>query len=80
MDKKINVLLALMQLVIGGAETHVVELAKELKRQGMNVIVASNGGVYVKELEEAGIKHYNVPLHNKKPQNMIIAKKLMIKK
>lgn len=75
MNKKINVLLALMQLVIGGAETHVVELAKELKRQGMNVIVASNGGVYVKELEEAGIKHYNVPLHNKKPQNMIIAKK-----
>ena len=31
----------------------------------MNVIVASNGGVYVKELEEAGIRHYSVPLHNK---------------
>ena len=79
MERKINVLLALMQLVIGGAETHVVELAKELKRQGMNVIVASNGGVYVKELEEAGIKHYDVPLHNKKPQNMYIAKKRLKK-
>jgi len=79
LERKINVLLALMQLVIGGAETHVVELAKELKRQGMNVIVASNGGVYVKELEEAGIKHYDVPLHNKKPQNMYIAKKRLKK-
>ena len=79
MNKKINVLLALMQLVIGGAETHVVELAKELKRRGMNVIVASNGGVYVKELEEAGIRHYSVPLHNKKPQNMILASKLLKK-
>lgn len=79
MDRKINVLLALMQLVIGGAETHVVELAKELKRRGINVIVASNGGVYVKELEDAGIKHYNVPLHNKKPQNMFVAQRLLKK-
>lgn len=75
MDRKINVLLALMQLVIGGAETHAVELAKELKRRGYNVIVASNGGVYVKELEAAGIKHYSVPLHNKKPRNMMTASK-----
>lgn len=66
-----NILLALMQLNIGGAETHVVELAKELKRKGFNVIVASNGGVYVKELEEDGIKHYAVPLQNKNPLNII---------
>ncbi len=70
-----NILLALMQLNIGGAETHVVELAKELKRRGFNVIVTSNGGVYVKELEEAGIKHYSVPLQNKNPFNMIRASK-----
>ena len=79
LKKNINVLLALMQLVIGGAETHVVELAKELKRRGYNVIVASNGGVYVKELEESGIKHYNVPLHNKMPQNLFIAKRRLKK-
>ncbi len=79
LKKNINILLALMQLVIGGAETHVVELAKELKRRGYNVIVASNGGVYVKELEEAGIKHYNVPLHNKKPQNLAISAKRLKK-
>ena len=68
-----------MQLDIGGAETHVVELAKELKRKGFNPIVTSNGGVYVKELEEAGIKHYCVPLQNKKPNNMIRSIKLLKK-
>lgn len=59
-----------MQLNIGGAETHVVELAKELKRRGYYVVVTSKGGVYVEELEKAGIKHYVVPLQNKNPINM----------
>ena len=72
-----NILLALMQLNIGGAETHVVELAKELKRRGFNVFVASNGGVYVKEIEEAGIKHFQVPLKNKNPFNMLRSAKLL---
>ncbi|NLY42911.1 MAG: glycosyltransferase family 4 protein [Clostridiaceae bacterium] len=66
-----NILIALMGLEIGGAETHVVELAKGLKKEGFNVIVASNGGVYEKELLESGIKHYSVPLHNKKPHNVL---------
>ena len=71
MEKGLNVLLSLMQLDIGGAETHVVELAKELKRKGINPVVTSKGGAYEKELEEAGIKHYCVPLQNKNPINMI---------
>ena len=77
MKKNANILLALMQLNIGGAETHVVELAKELKRKGFNVFVASNGGVYVKEIEDAGIKHFNVPLKDKNPLNMIRSAKLL---
>ncbi len=68
---KLNILLATMQLDIGGAETHIVELAKELKRRGHEVIVASNGGVYVRELKEDGIRHYKVPLQNKNPINVI---------
>ena len=36
-----RVLLSLMKLDIGGAETHVVELAKELKRRGHDVFVTS---------------------------------------
>ncbi len=73
MEKGTNILLSLQQLTIGGAETHVVELAKELKRRGYNVVVTSRGGVYEKELEAAGIKHYYVPLHTKNPLQAIKA-------
>ncbi len=66
-----NILMTLMGLDIGGAETHVAELSKELKRRGHNVIIASNGGVYEKELSDFGIKLYKVPLQNKKPNNLI---------
>lgn len=65
-----NILMALMQLDIGGAETHVVELSKELKRRGHNVVIASRGGVYLSELDAAGIKHYAVPLHDKNLKNV----------
>jgi glycosyltransferase involved in cell wall biosynthesis len=68
-----NVLITTMSLDIGGAETHIVELAKGLKREGFHVVVASNGGIFEKELEAHGIRHYKVPLHNKKPGNVIKA-------
>lgn len=68
---KKNILMLLMKLDIGGAETHVVELSKELKKRGYNVVIASNGGVYTKELEESDIRHYIVPLQNKHPKNVL---------
>ena len=74
-----NILMALMSLDIGGAETHVAELSKELKRRGHNITVASNGGVYVKELEDFGIKHYKVPLQNKHPKNILSSVSLLKK-
>ncbi len=77
MEKGVRVLLSLMQLDIGGAETHVLELAKELKRRGAEVFVTSNGGAYEHELTEFGIKHYKVPLQNKNPLNVIKAFKLL---
>ncbi len=59
-----TVLLALMQLDIGGAETHVVDLARHLTGLGYRVLVASNGGCYVEKLAGYGVPHYQVPLHN----------------
>ena len=72
-----NILMALMQLDIGGAETHVVELSKELKKRGHNIVIVSRGGVYAKELEKAGIKHFEAPLHSKTPKNMIKSRKIL---
>ena len=66
-----KVLIATMSLGIGGAETHIVELALELKRRGVDVIVASNGGVYVETLTGAGIRHFEVPMHRRQLPGMI---------
>ncbi len=65
-----KILMTLMGLEIGGAETHVIELCKELAARGVNLTVASNGGVYVAELEKAGIPHVRLPLHTKTPASM----------
>ncbi len=60
-----------MSLGIGGAETHIIELAFELKRRGYDVMIASNGGVYVPEIEEQGIRHFHVPMNKRTVFNMI---------
>ncbi len=65
-----KILMATMGLEIGGAETHIVELAKELKKQGHDVAVISNGGVYVPEIAAAGIRHYDAPLHRRSAGDM----------
>jgi polysaccharide pyruvyl transferase CsaB len=57
--------MATMGLGIGGAETHIVELAAEMKRRGVDVIIASNGGVFVREIEEQGIRHFQVPMNRR---------------
>ncbi len=60
-----------MGLEIGGAETHVAELAIELSRRGHEICVASNGGVYEEEIKKNGIKHFKLPLHTKRPSSML---------
>ena len=72
-----KILMATMALDIGGAETHIVELTKELRREGHEVIVVSNGGVYVPEIEKAGIRHYEAPLHRRAAGEMMRARKIL---
>lgn len=74
-----KILMALMGLEIGGAETHVVELAKELNKRGHTVVIASNGGVYVEPLEQLGIRHFEIPMHRREPRTMLMALKMMEK-
>ena len=65
-----KILMVTMGLDIGGAETHVVELSKELKRRGWDVLIASSGGAYAEEIEKNGIKHITVPLNDRKLSHM----------
>ncbi len=66
-----------MGLNIGGAETHIVELSKELKRRGYEVIVASNGGIYVEEIEKYGIRHVKIPMNSRKLSTMYHSVRLL---
>jgi glycosyltransferase involved in cell wall biosynthesis len=68
-----KVLLAAMSLDYGGAETHVIDLATELKKLGYSVSVASQGGRLVSRLEEAGIPHYLTSLHSRSPWKIMAA-------
>lgn len=60
-----------MGLEIGGAETHIVELSRELTRRGHTVVVASAGGVYEDELKRCGVEHAYAPLNRKDPLSLV---------
>lgn len=69
--ERLTVLLALMALDAGGAETHAISLAQQLKKRGVHVIMASHGGKLTAELEKSGIEHFNLPLDRKSPSSLI---------
>ncbi len=72
-----KILMATMGLDIGGAETHILELAKELKARKNDVLIASNGGVYVSELESVGVRHIKAPMNVRSAGKMLTSWRLM---
>lgn len=76
---KRKILMVTMGLAIGGAETHIVELSRALAERGWDVIIASNGGVFVPAVEAAGIRHVSMPLHDRNPAHMAISYRLLKK-
>lgn len=74
-----KILMTLNGLDIGGAETHVAELALELHRRGYEVLLASNGGSYVSELEAAGLRHFQVPMNRRSLGAMCESRKRLIR-
>ncbi|MFC1710007.1 GT4 family glycosyltransferase PelF, partial [Candidatus Omnitrophota bacterium] len=60
-----RILLLSPALISGGVETGTIDLSKSLKDVGEEVVVVSCGGPLVKELEESGIKHIQLPIHKK---------------
>lgn len=74
-----NILLVTMEMQVGGAETHIYELARELKRRNHNVIVMSAGGKYAQLLEKENILHIIAPLKDKKLTNMLTSYKIIKK-
>lgn len=60
-----NIVILTMGLDIGGAETHIVELAGELRRQGHTVTIFSSGGAFTEQLDALDVKHITAPMNNK---------------
>lgn len=55
-----KVLLAIDSMNIGGTETHVLTLAKELIRTGIAVVILSNGGPLYNDFNKLGCAIYNM--------------------
>lgn len=68
-----KILMVTMSMNIGGAETHILELCRELKKRGCEITLASFGGVYADELEACGIECVKLPLNTKRPSAVLAA-------
>ena len=63
-----NILMLSMSMGAGGAETHVLTLARALVRAGHSVTVASAGGMLTAGLAEGGVAHVTLPLASRSPR------------
>lgn len=62
-----KILQILPSLQMGGVERGTIEIARALKAAGIPNAVASQGGAMVRELEELGVPHFELPLMTKNP-------------
>ncbi len=62
-----KILMVTMSMNIGGAETHILELCRELRQMNHHVTLASFGGIYAEEAAQFGVVNVQLPLHTKKP-------------
>ncbi|HWP79339.1 MAG TPA: polysaccharide pyruvyl transferase CsaB [Candidatus Acidoferrum sp.] len=65
-----RILMATMGLELGGAETHIVELCRHLRRAGHEILLCSAGGALVPELEASGVCHLTAPLASRNLSSM----------
>jgi lipopolysaccharide heptosyltransferase II len=70
-----KILQILPELNVGGVETGTLDLSKQLVSLGHKVVVVSNGGILVADLESQGAKHYKLPVNKK---NALIMPKMVL--
>ncbi len=64
---KPTVLQVIPSLGTGGAERTTIDVARALMADGCRALVASRGGRLVRDLEQMGAEHIELPLHSKNP-------------
>ncbi len=66
-ERRPVVLQVLPSLVTGGVERGTIDVAAALAEAGWTALVASSGGHMQRELDRAGVKHIQLPVHSKNP-------------
>ncbi|MBQ8381102.1 MAG: polysaccharide pyruvyl transferase family protein [Clostridia bacterium] len=66
-----KILMLTDKMDIGGAETHIVTLIRELRKMGVEITLISGGGVYIKDLLPLGIRCVTAPLGRRDPASII---------
>ena len=74
-----KIIMTLMSLDIGGAETHVVELSRQLVAQGHEIIIVAAPGAYSEFVSSCGIKLVSAPLDSRDPKSMLESYKILRK-
>ena len=65
--KPYKILMLATSMEYGGGETHILELAKYLKSNGIEVVIMSNDGeMFEKEIKASDIEHIYAPFHSRK--------------
>ena len=70
-----RILLVSTRMGIGGAETHILTLARQLKLCGHHVCILSAGGAYLPALISSQIEHVTLPLDRKDVASVIQSSK-----
>lgn len=66
-----KILMLIDALALGGAESHVECLARELQKMGNEIVVVSAGGIIAEKLTIVGVKHRCIPdISNKNNKNV----------
>lgn len=63
----LTILMLIDQLNVGGTETHVLSLAKQLTHEGIKVIIGTSGGPLLDTFENSGLEVVYVPFQRDDP-------------
>ncbi|MBR6524203.1 MAG: polysaccharide pyruvyl transferase CsaB [Clostridia bacterium] len=74
-----KIIMTLMSLDIGGAETHVIELSRQLAAQGHEIIIVAAPGAYSEVALACGIKLVEAPLDRRDFHSMFQSYKILCK-
>ena len=80
MYRQYKILMLATSMEYGGGETHILELSKYLKSNGVEIKIMSNkSGLFEKEIKDAGIEHIFAPFHSRNLFDMQKSKKTLKK-